>query len=237
MDRIYFRWGVVMDIIRLIKEAHENAIDKGFYDCPECDGDGRFHCDEGGTLEDGPCTCNMPAGSKCIECNGSKKDPNKNIGELLMLIVSELGEALEAHRKGRFANPSSLVNVSDYPDKKQEAIYLFESGIKDTFEDEIADVFIRLFDLCGYLEVKNIEINQNYSELSLSENIGEHLLIITTFICYAKDDIISVTVQSLGIAINCLMDLCDRFNIPIEKHIEAKMAYNRTREHKHGKAY
>ena len=29
---------------------------------------------------------------------------NKNIGELLMLIVSELGEALEAHRKNRFAD-------------------------------------------------------------------------------------------------------------------------------------
>lgn len=57
-------------------------------------------------------------------------DNERNVGELLMLTTSELGEALEAHRKGRFG-------------LKQ----------KDTFEDEIADTFIRLFDLCGGLGI------------------------------------------------------------------------------------
>ena len=35
----------------------------------------------------------------------------RNIGELLMLVVSELGEGIEAHRKGKFAKtylPSSV---------------------------------------------------------------------------------------------------------------------------------
>jgi len=57
-------------------------------------------------------------------------DKERNVGELLMLTTSELGEALEAHRKGRFG-------------LKQ----------KDTFEDELADCFIRLFDICGGLGI------------------------------------------------------------------------------------
>ena len=47
-----------------------------------------------------------------------------------MLIVSELGEAVEAHRSGRFG-----------------------LARKDTFEDELADTVIRVFDLCGGLGV------------------------------------------------------------------------------------
>ena len=31
-------------------------------------------------------------------------DKERNIGELLMLVTSELGEAMEAHRKSKFAN-------------------------------------------------------------------------------------------------------------------------------------
>jgi len=56
------------------------------------------------------------------------KPLQRNIGELLMLCVSELTEALEGHRK----------NLMDdkLPHRKM-------------FEVEIADTFIRLFDLCG----------------------------------------------------------------------------------------
>jgi len=57
-------------------------------------------------------------------------DRDRNVGEMLMLIVSELGEAVEAHRKGQFG-----------------------LNQKDTFEDELADTAIRLFDLCGGLKV------------------------------------------------------------------------------------
>lgn len=128
-----------MNINQLIKQAHDNAVEKGFY------GDG-----------------------------------DKNIGELLMLIVSELGEALEAHRENRFCKASSITIDSFsivFSILTEKNVAYYEHVIKDTFEDEIADVFIRLADMCGYL------------------------------------------------------------NIDIEKHIIAKMAYNKTRPVKHGKEY
>jgi len=57
-------------------------------------------------------------------------DSKRNTAEMLMLIVTELGEACEADRKG---------------------IYGYEE--KDTFEDEIADAVIRIFDMCGGLGI------------------------------------------------------------------------------------
>ena len=117
-----------MNITELIKEAYQNAVEKGFH------------------------------------------KNKQNISELLMLIVTELGEACEALRKNKkTVNDAAIIHPLD--------LKYFEIFVKDTFEDEIADCFIRLADLCGYLD------------------------------------------------------------IDIEKHIIAKMEYNKTREKKHGKEF
>lgn len=59
-----------------------------------------------------------------------------------MLIVSELGEALEADRKGRRADMVSYAEADSTPEA-------FKAYVKDTFEDEMADTIIRIFDFCG----------------------------------------------------------------------------------------
>ena len=104
-------------------------------------------------------------------------EDRKNVGEVLMLIVSELCEALEAHRSSRKA----LVELFDAKaiDRTEAADYQadFEQCIKDTFEDEIADTVIRI------------------------------------------------------------LDMCEGFGIDLERHIELKLEYNRTRPYKHGKKY
>lgn len=80
-------------------------------------------------------------------------DGNKQIGTILMLTVSELSEALEADRKGRHSNLAEFetrLEKCENDDQKKEA---FKELMKDTFEDEIADTFIRLFDICGLLGI------------------------------------------------------------------------------------
>ena len=52
-------------------------------------------------------------------------EKERNIGEALMLIVTEIAEAMEAHRHQDDAN----------------------------FKEELADTFIRLLDLCGGLKI------------------------------------------------------------------------------------
>ena len=120
--------------------------------------------------------CNgLNESAKTILKNNVEKgfDDAYNLGELLMLITSELSEALESHRKGKFSNWVSYQKDLSVCGE----IESFKLHIKDTFEDEIADAIIRLLDLVG------------------------------------------------------------RLNIDIEKHINAKVSFNKSRPYKHGKNY
>jgi NTP pyrophosphatase (non-canonical NTP hydrolase) len=77
-----------------------------------------------------------------------------------MLIVSELSEALEADRKDKRANLNKYYQGIAHGD-------IYETYIKGTFEEEIADTFIRLFDLCGHLNIdieKHIELKRIYNQ-------------------------------------------------------------------------
>lgn len=84
-------------------------------------------------------------------------DKKRNVGEALMLIVSELGEAIDADQKGRhYANVNKrntnlqvmLNHISD-----EHFNTKFKQNVKDTFEDELADTAIRLFDLAEGLNI------------------------------------------------------------------------------------
>ena len=81
----------------------------------------------------------------------------RNIGEMLALIHSEVSEALECDRKGRHceAEPQEKTQLMMLMPKADGAFYAeqFEQRIKDTWEDELADVFIRLLDLAAYTGV------------------------------------------------------------------------------------
>lgn len=78
-----------------------------------------------------------------------------NIGEKLMLITSELGEALEAHRNGKVMKIEKVAfdgivvvgRRNTDTDTEESFVREFPEHIKDTFEDELADACIRLFDL------------------------------------------------------------------------------------------
>lgn len=102
-------------------------------------------------------------------------DKERNVGELLMLCVSELGEAMEADRNGRKSenefNKWSLTLDKIYndlgTDSKNHALKFFEEHIKDTFEDEIADTIIRLLDLCAGLNIdieKHMQLKFAYNQ-------------------------------------------------------------------------
>lgn len=96
---------------------------------------------------------------------------NRNKSELIMLVVTELAEAVEALRENRKADlydfydtENGLIRNSE-PKAFQVA---FEQEIKDTYEDELADAFIRLMDMCGALDIdieKHIELKLEYNAI------------------------------------------------------------------------
>jgi NTP pyrophosphatase (non-canonical NTP hydrolase) len=107
--------------------------------------------------------------------NGFYED-KKNIGEMLALIHSEVSEALEADRKGfycqyvRISVPieeslggdgQSSINSAEYClELKDDDVFKhhFKSKVKDNFEDELADIMIRVMDLA---EFKGIDIESH----------------------------------------------------------------------------
>ena len=113
-----------------------------------------------------------------IHANAKEKgfyDNPKEIGTLLMLVVSELAEALEADRTGRFCDFSEYEkyrkNAFEFKHKQETDVKFmprspclvrsseeiekdaFEIYIKNSFEEELADVIIRILDICGYLNI------------------------------------------------------------------------------------
>lgn len=72
-------------------------------------------------------------------------EEKRNIPTRLMLIVSEISEAMEADRKDkRYIRSIQALNgwTSD-----EDFRMAFQNGCKDTFEDELADAVIRILDL------------------------------------------------------------------------------------------
>lgn len=59
----------------------------------------------------------------------------RNVGEMLMLIVTELSEAMECYRNDAMQN------------------HLCHNGKPEGFPSEIADAVIRIGDLCGHLGI------------------------------------------------------------------------------------
>jgi NTP pyrophosphatase (non-canonical NTP hydrolase) len=93
--------------------------------------------------------------SKKINENAKTKgfwDNGVDIPEKLMLIVSEVSEAMEADRVEGYCQRNEFDRVrGSYPEDHehylQESESWFKENVKDTFEDELADVAIRVFDL------------------------------------------------------------------------------------------
>ena len=92
-------------------------------------------------------------------------DTERNMGEILCLIHSEVSEALEADRANKTSSTeiSELMILNDVDFKAK-----FEESTKNTFEDELADILIRVMDLAGYKDIdleSHIKAKMRYNAL------------------------------------------------------------------------
>lgn len=161
-----------------------------------------------------------------------------NIGQSLMLIVGEISEAIDAHQCGRFADEKAVNYL--YECKMNDFETFYEANVKNTFEDELADIVIRTLDFCAAFDIDVEKLRYENETIILSSNIGEYFLIITGQVygafwdieckeenCYVKLESVITTVENKA----------KELGIDLEKHIDVKMVYNRTRPYLHGKNY
>ena len=170
-------------------------------------------------------------------------DEPHSVGHYLMLVISELSEAVEADRIGKWAKLDhdtidTLQRIAGAPYAQE-----FLREVKDRVEDEIADAVIRLLDLLGWM-LKDRALSETEVETDLGVSafhiegqttLAEALWLILQEACchcgkYAHRYAILYTIKSLEL-------LCDRLGIDLMAHIELKLKYNATRPAKHGKKY
>jgi NTP pyrophosphatase (non-canonical NTP hydrolase) len=106
--------------------------------------------------------------AELIHNNNIKKgfyDNPEPQGVRMFLINSEVVEALEALRIGKFADSQKVNEIHQIEDDQIFALE-FKEHIKDTREDEIADALIRILDFCAF---ENIDIDKHV-EMKLAYN-------------------------------------------------------------------
>ena len=90
-------------------------------------------------------------------------DKERNVGELMMLVTTELAEGFEAYRQGsvleeRGVTTTDLQEYMDIETSDHDFKQWFDQHVKGTLEEELADTLIRLFDLCGGMEIPIEEV-------------------------------------------------------------------------------
>lgn len=198
-------------IQQLAKEIHQIAVEKGFWE-------------------------------------GQRSDK-----QIAMLIISELSEAMEADRKGRRAQlerlqrtlKNSRIYNRDETYKgeitpEQSFSVHFELLIKDTFEDEIADTFIRVLD---WSESKGYVYEEIRKTVFIHPDKPDALfdLVDTVVKNCGEEELVFYDKESKELNMNLLIDeiiaFALHYKIDLETHVRLKMEYNRSRPYKHGKKY
>ena len=170
-------------------------------------------------------------------------DEPHSVGHYLMLVVSELSEAVEADRLGKWAklDPDTIDTLQRIAGAPYTQEFLRE--VKDRVEDEIADAVIRMLDLLGWmtkdraLSEKEVETDLGVSAFYIDGEmtLADALWPILQEVCchcnmYAHRTAILYAIKSLEL-------LCDHLGIDLMAHIDLKLKYNETRPAKHGKKY
>lgn len=152
----------------------------------------------------------------------------------LMLILTEIAEAVNADRKNEYAQ-RRMFEINAYtpqPNPEQRWMFIFEKFIKGSLEEELADVVIRCLDLAGLRDIDLTHALDSLDELPVT-TFGEW-----TFTETAYDMCFPVVTENAEAAvlstIKYVFHYCKAKGIDIEWFIEQKMKYNKLRPYRHG---
>lgn len=158
----------------------------------------------------------------------------------LMLVITELSEAVNADRKGKHADVPKFKewqgNSLPLSEETRARRFKedFEQYIKDSVEDELADVAIRCLDLAGMRGWDLQHVLDKEQDIShLEEWFQEKTFASVAFdICF--DVVMPEPQEAVRRVIKYVYQYCLWRGIDIEWHIEQKMKYNELRAYKHG---
>ena len=149
----------------------------------------------------------------------------------LMLIITEIAEAVQADRKDRHADVKFFRSL--YEPDVRIWISCFENYIKNSVEDELSDVLIRCLDLAALRGV-----SFSIAETSVAEFDGKMKETSFPEHAYYLCALASCSDETLEGKLNMIVVLvilyCRQNCIDIDFFVEQKMRYNKLRPFRHG---
>ena len=173
--------------------------------------------------------------------------PDLDINQALMLIITEMGEAIQASRHNRHG---SIDGYNTYLEVSDEHV-AYEESLEGTVESEFADITLRIISLLGWYDSQNTICLMNDTELKKTEEFHkvefEHgnyclptamYLIITriTYFPFSCSPAWMNTLRLQDILVQ-VFALAHAEGIDIVEHIKLKMQYNESRPYLHGCKY
>lgn len=173
--------------------------------------------------------------------------PDLDINKELMLIITEMSEAIQASRHNRHG---SIEGYNTYLEEYEEHV-AYEESLEGTVESEFADITLRIISLLGWYDSQNPICLMNDTELKKTEEFHkvefEHgnyclptamYLIITriTYFPFSCSPAWMNTLRLQDILVQ-VFALAHAEGIDIVEHIKLKMQYNESRPYLHGCLY
>lgn len=173
--------------------------------------------------------------------------PDLDINKELMLIITEMSEAIQASRHNRHG---SIEGYNTYLEVSDEHV-AYEESLEGTVESEFADITLRIISLLGWYDSQNTICLMNDTELKKTEEFHkvefEHgnyclptamYLIITrlTYFPFSCSPAWMNTLRLQDILVQ-VFAIAHAEGIDLVEHIKLKMKYNESRPYLHGCLY
>ena len=172
--------------------------------------------------------------------------PDIDINQELMLIITEMGEAIQAsrhERHGSIEDYNKWLRVSD--------VQAYKESLEGTVESEFADIAIRIMSLLGWYNSQNIICLMNDTEIRKTEeyhkvefehgnySLPDAMYLIITRMTYFPFSCSPAWMNTLRLQEILVMvfALAHIEGIDLVEHIKLKMQYNESRPYLHGCLY
>lgn len=163
---------------------------------------------------------------------------------LLMLIICEIAEFMEADRKARWFFNGEIFAVDELTQMVEggdvataDFVEYYKQHVKGCAEEELADICIRCFDTLGFIGADEVSINHYYEieETCIKYSVPS----LCYSLCREITDclLLNEVKEGLMAVIKAIVLWCKVNGVALMLHIKAKMLYNQSRPYKHGKAY
>lgn len=165
----------------------------------------------------------------------------------LMLVITEIAEMVEADRKSDDARMRHIrkqknlaatqkIKYTEELERAGDAGFdaAFTEHIKNTVQDEMADVVIRLLDLAGSLGIDFDKFSPNKYHRAFDKfTFTENAFALTKGLTRENINIF----KRIQFGIHYVSGWAKCQGINLEWHVRAKMRFNASRPAKHGKKY